>query len=556
MKAVALVAGLAILAPFGASAQTNDQLVNGATDTSNVLNYGMGYNLQRFSPLTQINKENASDLVPVWNYSLADDRSEENQPIVYQGVIYVTTNSATMAVDVKTGKQIWKTKVEYPAETSRVVCCGIINRGVAILEGKLFRTTLDANVIALDAKTGKELWRQKAAEVKEGYSMTMAPLVADGVVLTGTSGGEFGIRGFIDGWDPETGKRLWRTYTIPSPDEPGGDTWKGDTWKIGGGPTWITGSYDPELKTVYWGVGNPAPYDSAPRPGDNLYTCSVLALDPKTGKIKWHYQFSPNNPFDYDAVAEMVLADIKIDGKLTKVLMDANRNGFFYVLDRTNGKLLAANPYVKVNWASSIDMKTGRPVETDVSKDAREGKKVVVFPSVLGGKNWEPMSFSPLTGLAYANTLAFGGRYKTVPATYKAGEWYLGMDLTDLFEFGTGPRGHLKAIDPMTGKAKWEVPSDIPRFSGVLSTAGGVVFSGQLTGEFEAFDASNGKKLWQFQTGSGIEGQPVTWQQDGVQYVAVTSGYGGVYSLFSGDERLAQVPTGGSLWVFAVNKPQ
>ena len=556
MKAVAWVVGLAILAPFGASAQTNDQLVKGATDISNVLNYGMGYNLQRFSPLTQINKENASDLVPVWNYSLADDRSEENQPIVYQGVIYVTTNSATMAVDVKTGKQIWKTKVEYPAETSRVVCCGIINRGVAILEGKLFRTTLDANVIALDAKTGKELWRQKAAEVKEGYSMTMAPLVADGVVLTGTSGGEFGIRGFIDGWDPETGKRLWRTYTIPSPDEPGGDTWKGDTWKIGGGPTWITGSYDPELNTVYWGVGNPAPYDSAPRPGDNLYTCSVLALDPKTGKIKWHYQFSPNNPFDYDAVAEMVLADIKIEGKLTKVLMDANRNGFFYVLDRTNGKLLAANPYVRVNWASSIDMKTGRPVETDVSKDAREGKKVVVFPSVLGGKNWEPMSFSPLTGLAYANTLAFGGRYKTVPATYKAGEWYLGMDLTDLFEFGTGPRGHLKAIDPMTGKAMWEVPSDIPRFSGVLSTAGGVVFSGQLTGEFEAFDASNGKKLWQFQTGSGIEGQPVTWQQDGVQYVAVTSGYGGVYSLFSGDERLAQVPTGGSLWVFAVKKPQ
>jgi alcohol dehydrogenase (cytochrome c) len=556
MKAVAWVVGLAILAPFGASAQTNDQLVKGATDISNVLNYGMGYNLQRFSPLTQINKENASDLVPVWNYSLADDRSEENQPIVYQGVIYVTTNSATMAVDVKTGKQIWKTKVEYPAETSRVVCCGIINRGVAILEGKLFRTTLDANVIALDAKTGKELWRQKAAEVKEGYSMTMAPLVADGVVLTGTSGGEFGIRGFIDGWDPETGKRLWRTYTIPSPDEPGGDTWRGDTWKIGGGPTWITGSYDPELNTVYWGVGNPAPYDSAPRPGDNLYTCSVLALDPKTGKIKWHYQFSPNNPFDYDAVAEMVLADIKIEGKLTKVLMDANRNGFFYVLDRTNGKLLAANPYVKVNWASSIDMKTGRPVETDVSKDAREGKKVVVFPSVLGGKNWEPMSFSPLTGLAYANTLAFGGRYKTVPATYKAGEWYLGMDLTDLFEFGTGPRGHLKAIDPMTGKAMWEVPSDIPRFSGVLSTAGGVVFSGQLTGEFEAFDASNGKKLWQFQTGSGIEGQPVTWQQDGVQYVAVTSGYGGVYSLFSGDERLAQVPTGGSLWVFAVKKPQ
>jgi alcohol dehydrogenase (cytochrome c) len=516
------------------------------------VNYGMGYNLQRFSPLTQINKDNAKDLVPLWNYSLADDRSEESQPLVYQGVVYVTTHNATMAIDAKTGKQIWKSKIEYPPETPRIVCCGIISRGAAIQDGKLFRTTLDANVIALDMKTGKELWRQKAADIKEGYSMTVAPLVADGVVLTGISGAEFGTRGFIDGWDPETGKHLWRTYSIPSPDEPGGDTWKGDTWKLGGGSTWITGSYDPDLNTVYWGIGNPGPFNAAVRPGDNLYTCSVLALDPKTGKIKWHYQFSPNNPFDYDSVAEMVLADMNVEGKPTKVLMDANRNGFFYVLDRTNGKLLAANPYVKVNWATGIDMKTGRPIETDVSKDARDGKKVTVYPSILGGKNWEPMSFNPQTGLAYANTLLFGGHYKTEPATYKAGEWYLGMDLSDLWDWGDGPRGALRAIDPLTGKAKWEVPSDIPRFSGVLSTAGGVVFSGQLTGEFEAFDADTGKKLWQFQTGSGIEGQPVTWQQDGVQYVAVNSGYGGVYSLFSGDERMAKVPAGGSLWVFAV----
>jgi alcohol dehydrogenase (cytochrome c) len=558
IKTIALAAGLAILvlAPPGADAQTTEQLVKGAADTGNVLNYGMGYNLQRFSPLTQINKDNAKNLVPVWNYSLADDRAEESQPIVYQGVLYITTHNATAAVDAKTGKQIWKTKVEYPPETPRIVCCGIINRGAAIYDGKLFRTTLDAHVISLDAKTGKELWRQKAADIKEGYSMTVAPLVADGVVITGISGAEFGTRGFIDGWDPATGKRLWRTHTVPSPDEPGGDTWKGDTWKLGGGSTWITGSYDPELNTVYWGVGNPGPFNAAVRPGDNLFTCAVLALEPKTGKIKWHYQFSPNNPFDYDAVAEMVLADINVEGKPTKVLMDANRNGFFYVLDRTNGKLLAANPYVKVNWATGVDMKSGRPIETNVSKEAREGKKVVVYPSILGGKNWEPMSFNPQTGLAYANTLSFGGRYKSEPATYKAGEWYLGMDLTDLWEWPPAgePRGHLKAIDPLTGKAKWEVGSAIPRFSGVLSTAGGVVFSGQLTGEFEAFDANDGKKLWQFQTGSGIEGQPVTWQQDGVQYVAVTSGYGGVYSLFAGDERLANVPAGGSLWVFAVKQ--
>jgi alcohol dehydrogenase (cytochrome c) len=552
MKTLAWAFGLAMLFAPAAMAQTNDELVKGATDTNNVLNYGMGYNLQRFSTLKQINKDTVKRLIPVWNYSFDDNRSEESQPLVYKGVIYVTTNSATMAIDAKSGKQIWKTKVEYPPETPRIVCCGIINRGAAIYDGKIFRTTLDANVIALDAQTGKELWRKNAIDFKTGYSMTVAPLVADGVVITGISGAEFGTRDFIDGWDPKTGEHLWRTYTVPGPGEPGNDTWQGDTWKLGGGSTWITGSFDPELHTVYWGIGNPGPFNAAVRPGDNLYTCSVLALDPKSGKIKWHYQFSPNNPFDYDSVAEMVLATLNIDGKPTPVLMDANRNGFFYVLDRTNGKLLAANPYVKVNWATGIDMKTGRPIETDVSAKARAGEKVVVWPSILGGKNWEPMSFNPQNNTAYANTLNIGGRYKAVAADYKAGEWYVGMDLSDLWEWPEGSRGYLKAIDPLTGKTKWEDGSDIPRFSGVLSTGGGLVFSGRLTGEFEAFDADTGKKLWQFQTGSGIEGQPITWEQDGVQYVAIASGYGGVYSLFSGDARLASVPAGGSLWVFAL----
>jgi alcohol dehydrogenase (cytochrome c) len=553
MKAVALATGLALFAPTAVLAQSADQLAKGSKDTANVLNYGMGYDLQRFSPLTQINKDNVKKLVPVWNLSLDDNRSEESQALVYNGVIYLTTNNATIAVEAKTGKQLWKSKVEYPAETPRIVCCGIINRGAALYEGKLFRTTLDANVIALDAKTGKELWRQNAGDIKKGYSATVAPLVADGVVITGISGAEFGIRGFIDGWDPETGKHLWRRFTTAIKGEPGGDTWAGDSAQLGGGSTWITGSYDPDTKTVFWGIGNPGPFNAAGRKGDNLYTCSVLALDPKTGDIKWHYQFSPNNPFDYDSVAEMVLATVTIDGKPTKVVLNANRNGFFYVLDRATGKPLAANPYVKVNWASSIDLKTGRPVETDVAQKARTGEKVTVFPSILGGKNWEPISYDPNTGLAYANTLNFGGHYKAVPAEYKAGEWYVGMDLTDLWDWPDGPRGYLKAIDPLTGKAKWEQPSDMPRFSGVLSTAGGVVFSGQLTGEFEAFDAESGKKLWHFKAGSGIEGQPITWEQDGVQYVAVTSGIGGVYSLFSGDERLAAVPPGGSLWVFALS---
>ena len=554
MKRLLIAAAVAALLPVMGHAQTAAELNKGSADTKNVLNYGMDYGQQRYSPMTQINKKTVSRLVPAWNYSYDDNRSEESQPLVYNGVLYVTTNSATMAVDAKTGKQIWKTKVEYPPETPRVVCCGIINRGAALYDGKVFRTTLDANVIALDAKTGKQLWKQNAANFKEGYSMTVAPQIADGVVITGVSGAEFGTRDFIDGWDPATGKHLWRTYSIPEPTEPHGDTWPGDTWKHGGGSTWITGSFDPELHTVYWGIGNPGPFNAGVRKGDNLYTCSVLALDPKTGKIKWFFQFSPNNPFDYDSVAEMVLATIKVGGKPTKVLIDANRNGFMYVLDRTNGKLLAANPYVKVNWASGIDMKTGRPIETDVSTKARAGEKVDVWPSILGGKNWEPMSFNPKTGLAYANTLNMGGHYKAVPAEYKAGEWYLGMDLSLGWAWPDGPRGYLKAIDPMTGKAKWEAPSDIPRFSGVLSTAGGVVFSGQLTGEFEAFDADNGKKLWSFKTGSGIEGQPITWLQDGVQYVAVSVGIGGVYSLFSGDERLASVPAGGSLWTFKLMK--
>jgi alcohol dehydrogenase (cytochrome c) len=556
MKRLLLAAAVAALVPMGAQAQTADELAKGASDTKNVLNYGMGYNLQRYSPLTQISSKNAKKLAPLWNYSYDDNRSEESQPLVYNGVIYVTTNSATMAIDAKTGHQIWKTKVEYPPETPRIVCCGIINRGAALYDGKVFRTTLDANVVALDAKTGKELWKQNAINFKDGYAMTVAPLVADGVVITGISGAEYGTRLFIDGWDPSTGKHLWRTYTIPGEGEPGHDTWPGDTWKFGGGSTWITGSFDPELHTVYWGIGNPGPFNSGIRKGDNLYTDCIVALDPKTGKIKWHYQFTPNDPFDYDSVAEMVLADINVKGKPTKVVMDANRNGFYYVIDRTNGKLLAANAYVKVNWADGVDLTTGRPKFTDVYKKAVAGEKVQVWPSIWGGKNWEPMAFDPKRGRAFVNTLNMGTNYKAVPQEFKVGELYLAVDFAaDFWEWPKdNHRGVLKSIDPLTGKAKWEAPSELPRFSGVLATGGGVVFTGQLTGEFEAFDSDTGKKLWHFQTGSGIEGQPVTWEQDGVQMVAVSSGIGGVYSLFSGDERLKNIPPGGSLWVFALQK--
>ena len=554
MKAPLLAAALIALLPLGAYAQSAEELAKGASDTGNVLNYGMGYNLQRFSPLAQINRETVRRLVPVWNYSYDDNRSEESQPLVYNGVVYVTTHAATMAIDAKTGKQIWKTKVEYPPETPRIVCCGIINRGAALYDGKVFRTTLDAHVIALDAKTGKELWNQTAIEWKDGYSATAAPLVADGVVITGISGAEYGIRGFIDGWDPATGKHLWRTYTIPGPGEPGNETWPGDTWQHGGGSTWITGSFDPDLHTVYWGVGNAGPWNAMMRKGDNLYTCSVLALDPQTGKIKWHFQFSPNDPYDYDSVAEMILATLDIGGQPRKVLMDANRNGFFYIFDRADGKLIAANQYGKtINWATGID-EGGRPIDSDVTKHMRAtGEKTEIWPSVFGSKNWGPASFDPNTGLVYANAIDLGMQYKPTQPKYRAGTVYWGADIEWVFPKDKTV-GYLKAIEPLTGKAKWEVPSGLPRWGGLLSTAGGVVFDGQLSGEFVAFDADTGQQLWQFQTGSGIEGQPVTWEQDGVQYVAVSSGIGGGYSLYAGDERLANVPAGGSLWVFALAK--
>jgi alcohol dehydrogenase (cytochrome c) len=468
--------------------------------------------------------------------------------------MYVSTHTETFAIDALTGKQVWRNTLEFAADVPKMACCGLINRGVAIYEGKVFRTTLDAKVQALDARTGKELWKSTAIDYKLGHAMTVAPLVANGVLITGIAGGEYGTRGFIDGWDPDTGKQLWRRYTTAAQGEKGGDTWPGDTAQKGGAPAWITGSYDPDLDLVYWGTGNAGPWNAEFRKGDNLYVASVLALKPRTGEISWHYQFTPNDPYDYDAVNELVHASLMVKGVRTKVIMQANKNGFFYVIDRTNGKLLAANQFAKkVNWADRIDLASGRPVESELTRKFRAGEKIEVWPSALGGKNWMPMSFNPKTGLAYANTLDFGMPYKLLTPEYKQGEWFLGVEFTGVTP-AKGVRGSLQAIDPMTGKAKWEMPwEEMPSLSGTLTTAGGLVFTGAMSGEFIALDADNGNKLWQFQTGSGIIGQPVTWQHKGRQYVTVVSGVGGVYALI-GDERLAKVPAGGSVWTFALMK--
>ena len=551
-RQLALAFTLALGAWPATQAQTLSDLRDDQASPDNVLTYGMGYANQRYSPLKAVNKSNVGKLVPVWNYSLNNSQGQESQPVIYDGIMYVTTHTSTVAIDALTGRQIWKQELEFASDVFKMACCGLLNRGVAILNGKVYRTTLDAHVIAYDAKTGKQLWKSKAADYKQGQAMTAAPLIANGVLMTGIAGGEYGTRGFIDGWDPETGKNLWHFYTTAAPGEKGGDTWPGDTAMKGGAPTWLTGAYDPELDLVYWGTGNGGPWNAEVRKGDNLYVDSVLAFRPKTGELVWHYQFSPNDPFDYDATEVGMLVDMDIDGTKRKVLAQANRNGFFYVLDRTNGKLLAANPYVKVNWADKIDMATGRPVESAVFKRIRAGSDEEVFPSVLGGKNWQPMSWNPATRLAYANTLNISWPYQIAKPEYKQGEWYLGVNFRGVTLPKNEPHGYLSAIDPMTGKSKWQMPwPGQPSMAGTLSTGGGLVFTGAATGEVIAVDAQTGQKLWQFQTGSGIIGLPVTWERNGTQYVSIVSGGGGVWALL-GDERMAQTPAGGSVWTFAI----
>jgi alcohol dehydrogenase (cytochrome c) len=553
MRSTLLAALVSAALPMTALAQTADELKNDDKTPGDVLTYGMGYSQHRFSPLSQINRQTVKRLVPAWSYSMADNRGLEGQALVRDGVVFLTDHEKTVAVDALTGREIWKTMVEYPPETTRVVCCGIVNRGAALFEGKLYRTTLDANVIALDAKTGKEVWRTKSSDPKEGYSMTVAPLVANGVVIAGVAGAEYGIRGYLEGFDAQTGKSLWRTYTIPEKGQPGSETWPGDTWKQGGGSTWITGSYDPELDLVYWGTGNPAPWNPLNRKGDNLYTNSVLALQPKTGKVVWHFQMTPGDPFDYDGVNEWILAELPVDGGTRKVIMQANRNGYLYVIERATGKLVAANAFVKVNWADGIDKETGRPVWSAETKAVVDkGEKQRIYPAVSGGKNWGPMSFDPTRRLLYINTNEWGMDYEPAPveqvANLKAGQPHYGVKFPAAFE--ADKRGLLRATDPLTGKAKWELPFKSPNIAGTLATAGGLVFTGMLTGEFIAVDADTGKIVWQFQTPSGIVGQPITWEKDGKQYVTVTSGIGGVYALKMGDPNVAKVPAGGSLWTF------
>jgi alcohol dehydrogenase (cytochrome c) len=550
MKKIVLTATLLILGGAAGLSQTTRELVDGK-NPENVLMHSMGYDRKSYSPLNQINKSNIKRLVPIWSTSLGNDQGELASPTIYNGVMYVINGKWTFAIDLDTGRPIWRTPVILEPGITRVA---FHRGGATIYDGKLFRVTIDNHVLALDMATGKPLWNQKFADSKEGFYATGGPIVANSVLISGVSGGESTTRGFLDGWDPDTGKKLWRRYTIPAPGEPGSETWPkdSDAWKYGGGPTWRSGSYDPELDLVYWGTGNAEPYDPRPRQAlDSLFTSSVLAIRPKTGEIVCYFQYTPNDIYDVDGNDEHVLADLQVGGQLRKVMIQANKNGFMYVLDRTNCKLINAFPYVKVNWATSIDLATGRPVLTDVHERFLEGQEVEIWPS--RGTNAVPIAFNPNTGLVYASTWNIPRIQKLAPPQEKPqviGETSTGvvarqpeMKPGDVF-------GYFLAVNPLSGEKKWEIPlTDLPSSAGMLATGGGLVFTGRLTGEFIALDEDTGKTLWQFKTGSSINSTAITYTHNGRQYVTVASGLGGTLAT---RYAATTVPTGGSIWTFAL----
>jgi len=576
---VLLLAGLfmaAIVASTAAPAAnvTTEDILNDQKTTDDVVSYGLGPRAQRFSPLEKINKDNVGNLVPVWSFSFGGEkqRGQESQPIIKDGVIYVTGSYSRMwAIDAKTGDEKWQYDARLPEGI--LPCCDVVNRGAAIYGDKVFFGTLDAKLVALNADTGKVVWRKDLGDFKAGYSYTAAPLIVDGKIITGVSGGEFGVVGRVDARDPETGELIWSRPVIEGhvgtlngkPSTMTGtlnESWPGDMWKLGGGATWLGGTYDPDTKLVYFGTGNPAPWNSYMRPGDNKWTSSRLAINPDNGEIVWGFQATPNDAWDYDGVNEFIPFDMEVDGKKVQAGATADRNGFFYVLDRTNGKFIKGFPFVRdLNWAKGLD-ENGRPIldpkfkAPDVTKssDPKKSQSVFAIPSFLGGKNHQPMAYSPQTGLFYVPTNEWGMDIWTTPVTYKKGAAYLGAGFTmkPLFDYV----GSLKAVDPKSGEVKWEARNKAPLWGGVLTTAGGLVFYGTAEGYLKALDAETGKELWKFQTGSGVVAPPVTWEMDGEQYIGVTSGWGGAVPLWGGEiaKLVKYLNQGGSFWVFKLPK--
>jgi alcohol dehydrogenase (cytochrome c) len=501
---------------------TPERLANAAREPQQWLTYSGQYNGSRYSPLDQVNKTNVNRLNLQWVFQTGVSGWHETTPLVVDGMMYITApQNHAFAVDVRTGRPLWHYERALPKTMS--LCCGPQNRGMAALGDSVFMGTLDAHVVALDAKTGRVRWDVAAAEADKGYSFTGAPLAVKDKVIIGVAGGEYGIRGFIDAYDAETGKRAWRFYTIPGEGEKGNDTWAGDSWKRGGAPTWVTGSYDPDLNLVYWGTGNPGPQMyGANRAGDNLYSDSIVALDPDTGTLKWHFQFTPHDVHDWDSTHTPVLFDDTIAGQPRKLVAVANRNGFFYVLDRVTGAYLVGRKYTQVTWAKELDA-NGRPIVIPGTEPTPEGNRVC--PSGTGGTNWHQPSFNPITRLVYFFSKeqcdTFMADAKLEPP-HRPGRPYIGS------AFFAPPGEHdeaaVRAVDPKTGTIKWEFREFSGAWAGVFSTAGGLVFSGDGQGNFIALDADTGKDLWHVGLGADVHSAAISYASDGRQFITIPAG--------------------------------
>jgi alcohol dehydrogenase (cytochrome c) len=499
---------------------TGKDLLDGLANPARWLTYSGDYSGARFSPLKEITAANVDQLAAQWTFQTGVVNKFEATPLVIDGTLYVTgALNHAWAIDGRTGKQIWHYERTLPQGLK--VCCGMVNRGFAVYGDRLFMATLDAHFVALERKTGKVIYDIEMAAVKDGFAGTGAPLIVNDKVIVGIAGGEFANRGFIDAYDPMTGNRLWRFYTIPAPGEPGSHTWTGDIWQRGGAPTWLSGTYDPALNLLYWGTGNPNPdWDGESRPGDNLYADSLLALDPDTGKLKWHFQFTPHDTHDWDANEIPVLADLTIDGRARKVVLFANRNGFFYVLDRTNGEFILARPFVNTTWAKEI-APDGKPRVLPNQDPTEAG--TITCPDWYGGTNFMSPSYDAGRRLFFVTARETCARFiRRPPTTSNVGDRTMGGTV----QLVTEPKryGALRAIDPATGERKWEITYADAGWAGVLATAGGVVFSGDHEGNFFAADSSTGRKLFQFQTGAAIFAPPTAYAIEGRQYVVIPSG--------------------------------
>ncbi|HYM12201.1 MAG TPA: PQQ-dependent dehydrogenase, methanol/ethanol family [Bryobacterales bacterium] len=536
MKSVRLLLYAALAAGSAYGQVTYQRLLKADSEPQNWLTYSGSYQGWRYSKLDQINRQNVKDLKLAWVYQMPTTHRIETTPLVVDGVMYLTEPpSNVVALDPANGRQFWRYRRSLPSKVN--VCCDEVNRGVAVLGDRVFVGTVDAHLVALSAKTGAVLWDVEVADYRTGYSITVAPLIVKDMVVTGIAGGEYGIRGFLDAYDAKTGQRRWRFWTIPAPGEKGSETWTGDNWKHGGAPTWVTGSYDPELNLIIWGTGNPSPdWNGDVRPGDNLFSDSAIALDADTGRMKWYHQFVPHDVHDWDAVQVPVLADSEWRGRPRKLVYWAHRSGLYEVLDRQTGEFLLGKPFVKVTWMNGLDEK-GRPIPNHSADPTEEG--VFVWPGVQGGSNWYSPSYSPQTGFFYLTAWENKGFYQKGEAEYKAGNLFIGS--VPKIDVDEDPGyGAIRALNPKTGDKVWEYKLHTKPWAGVLSTAGKLVFGGSggwidrethqgQEANFYALDAETGRLLWRINLGGNMSTSAVTYSVNGKQMVTMSAG-GGVFT--------------------------